>query len=537
MVGYVLCMVCDMTGNVIGSLCGGYLASIDCSPQTHFFYVSVLCLPISLVMYYWLINSSKERKFLANGGVLMIAGGSGYVSGHSTSGGGNLFRGYSTSSSTMSNKYDDYYTSSNNPSRDYYSSGEYLIPPASYYGDDSDESEDSDTYLGADGLAAQIRNQGHSARPLLQPLYATPPTPQSYSDSQASSFMESSTQHSPQKIIRFLCILGFVSELINGTITEWCTVFFKEELNASPLMSTVGYAVFSACGAVCMLLSDMLVKRYFRQTVIRCSGCMGLVGLSLVALAGFVDTWCDIEHFPLYLAILGLAVAGGSISCVVPIVFSAAGDIPQVKPSTSVPMVTSVSYVAYQCGPPLFGYLSDVLGGLKFVFIILAGLSALLVFFPGHVPHNRYGMLMLLTSRRMKHQSTDFMWQEDSRGSTPCLAVVDHNNSTDVDDESESDSDIVSDSGATAGDGDDRYNSGRSDGSHFEEIKKKPARSNKHLYDNTSSENNTLSSGTNDSASTNNVNTSENNMNNGSKKSDKIKAINKHLSKNRFPVF
>ena len=126
------------------------------------------------------------------------------------------------------------------------------------------------------------------------------------------------------------------------------------------MISTVGFAMFSICGSCGTILSDTLVKKYFRKSVVCCCGLLSLLGLGLTSISGFVDIWSDVDYVVVVvvvIAIIGLAITGGATSCIIPIIFSSAGVVPYYKPAESVSRVTSISYLAYLLGPPIFGSL------------------------------------------------------------------------------------------------------------------------------------------------------------------------------------
>ena len=129
--------------------------------------------------------------------------------------------------------------------------------------------------------------------------------------------------------------------------------------------------MFSICGSCGTILSDTLVKKYFRKSVVCCCGLLSLLGLGLTSLSGFVDIWYDVDYVVVVIAIIGLAITGRSTSCILPFIFSSAGDVPYYKPAESVSRVTSISYLAYVLGPPIFGsLLIRFFGSLKYIYLV-----------------------------------------------------------------------------------------------------------------------------------------------------------------------
>ena len=71
-----------------------------------------------------------------------------------------------------------------------------------------------------------------------------------------------------------------------------------------------------------------------------------------------------------------------------PVVLSAAGDVPGIKPTDSIAVVTGVTYFGFLIGPPFFGYMSDVLGAVRWALLMCACILSLVVVIPGSPPRN-----------------------------------------------------------------------------------------------------------------------------------------------------
>ena len=61
-------------------------------------------------------------------------------------------------------------------------------------------------------------------------------------------------------------------------------------------------------------------------------------------------------------AILGFAMVGAGLSCVFPVVLSAAARTPGVPPSAAIAAVCTVGYLGFLVGPPAIGGLAELLG-------------------------------------------------------------------------------------------------------------------------------------------------------------------------------
>jgi MFS family permease len=81
----------------------------------------------------------------------------------------------------------------------------------------------------------------------------------------------------------------------------------------------------------------------------------------------------------------GFAVVGIGISVVVPITYRAAGTVPGVSPGDAVAAVALLGYMGFLLGPPLIGFLADLVSlrvALGGVAIVLLGIQVLVRQFP-----------------------------------------------------------------------------------------------------------------------------------------------------------
>ena len=103
----------------------------------------------------------------------------------------------------------------------------------------------------------------------------------------------------------YLCIIGFCAQIGEGTISDWCIMYFADDLDASPMVSITGYAAFSLMMAVGRVMGDDLGMKYGRNVLLKCSGALATVGLGIAVLAPSL-----ISAGPIYWAVFGLTLAG-----------------------------------------------------------------------------------------------------------------------------------------------------------------------------------------------------------------------------------
>ncbi|KAB0679256.1 MFS transporter [Aureimonas leprariae] len=149
-----------------------------------------------------------------------------------------------------------------------------------------------------------------------------------------------------------------------GAAIDWSALYLKQELQASATVSGLAFAGFSFTMAAFRFAGDMVRDRLGAVSTMRwCSGAAG-IGLLVAGLA---------PNPPV--AILGFALMGIGISNMVPIAFSAAGNVGGLKPGAGLSTVTALGYSGILIAPAAIGFLGEHLGFA----VVFLGLSAFLV--------------------------------------------------------------------------------------------------------------------------------------------------------------
>jgi len=148
-----------------------------------------------------------------------------------------------------------------------------------------------------------------------------------------------------------LLILGaasFAALVCEGAAADWSAVYLRNDLGSSPGLSGAGFVAFSITMTIGRLAGDRLTDRWGRGRtlgILAAVGCLGMSGGLLVAQP--------------VAAVVGFALLGLGLSCMVPVLFSAAGD----GPASSGPSIAAVStcgYVGFIAGPALIGGLAEL---------------------------------------------------------------------------------------------------------------------------------------------------------------------------------
>ncbi|MFK7935949.1 MAG: MFS transporter [Saprospiraceae bacterium] len=185
-------------------------------------------------------------------------------------------------------------------------------------------------------------------------------------------FPESETEEEsftlPKLRVLGIGIIAFCIMLGEGAVADWSAVYLRETLNSSLFLAGLGFAGFCAAMTLGRFFGDTIVPKLGASRVVSLGSLLGAIGLLLAVLV--TSPW---------VAILGFTLVGIGFSCVVPILFRAAANIPGLASGTGVASVTTAGIIGFLSGPPLLGLLAEQHGlqiSLGFVAVL-----ALLGFF------------------------------------------------------------------------------------------------------------------------------------------------------------
>lgn len=163
----------------------------------------------------------------------------------------------------------------------------------------------------------------------------------------------------PKGVLLLLAFLAFCILMSEGAIADWSAVYMKEVIHADPYLTGLAFSGFALFMALGRLSGDAMIPRYGKKKLIFFGALIGSLGL-VVAL---------VVSNP-YLVILGFSITGLGYSCLVPVLFISAANVPGYTSGTGIAAVTTLGYAGFLIGPPLIGLLSEQYGltiGLCFV--------------------------------------------------------------------------------------------------------------------------------------------------------------------------
>jgi MFS family permease len=164
-------------------------------------------------------------------------------------------------------------------------------------------------------------------------------------------------------IFWILGFFGLFAAISEGAAGDWGGVLARDAFGATPFVSTLPYIVFCTAMIIGRLSGDYLAHRFGASIVIATGGIISGTGLTAGLFLGGIPA-IMIAWF---------------------LLFSAAGTLASTRyagviaPSEAVAKVSGVSYFGFVLGPPLIGFIADLIE-LRWTLLLIAAFSYLLIF-------------------------------------------------------------------------------------------------------------------------------------------------------------
>lgn len=168
-------------------------------------------------------------------------------------------------------------------------------------------------------------------------------------------------------------ILALFAMVPEGAAIDWSAIYLRQDLGATISSSGFAFAAFSAAMAVFRFAGDSIRDRLGAVRTVRLSLVAGIGGLCAVGLAPSLG-W----------AIAGFALLGVGLSNIVPVTFSAAGNIAGLRPGVGLAIATTLGYSGILIAPSIIGFIAEHLGfpvvffGMSGLLVVILAMSALL---------------------------------------------------------------------------------------------------------------------------------------------------------------
>ncbi|HEX6344654.1 MFS transporter [Umezawaea sp.] len=149
---------------------------------------------------------------------------------------------------------------------------------------------------------------------------------------------------------RRVLVLGaimFGGLLCEGAIGDWAAVYLRDTVGVPVGRIGLGYAVFAVMMFLGRVGGDGWVARFGPARVVGVLAALGGTSFAIALIAG-----------QFWLALLGFALFGLGIACIVPVVFSSAAAQSDAHAGQAIAGVATAGWAGFLLGPPLIGLLS-----------------------------------------------------------------------------------------------------------------------------------------------------------------------------------
>ena len=188
----------------------------------------------------------------------------------------------------------------------------------------------------------------------------------------ASSDQQEPRKHKRPKrptIFWIMGLLGMSASIGEGSAGDWGGILARDTFNASPFVRTIPYIAFSITMVTGRFLGDRLAHKFGPGKLLFFGGLIAGLGLSAGLFIGGIGG-----------EIFGWTLLGVGMCIVIPMIYSEAGTIAihkfpgTIAPSEAVATVSGISYFGFVVGPPIMGYISDLIT-LRWAMLVPAGLG------------------------------------------------------------------------------------------------------------------------------------------------------------------
>lgn len=178
----------------------------------------------------------------------------------------------------------------------------------------------------------------------------------------------------PDKHLLKFSLICFASMACENTMYDWSGIFFRKAVGAPKAEATAAFAIYMVAMTTGRFAGDRIVGKFGIRNLLRVSGMLIFAGLMLAA----------IVPYPL-VAGAGFILVGLGVSCIVPLVFSMAGQSTKMSSGPSLAAISTVGYLGFLIVPPLVGFVAQV-SSLRWSFGIIGLLGAVIVYLTSTLP-------------------------------------------------------------------------------------------------------------------------------------------------------
>jgi hypothetical protein len=163
-----------------------------------------------------------------------------------------------------------------------------------------------------------------------------------------------------------LAAIAGAAMLCEGAAADWSAVYLRTTVRVSAGAAGLGYAAFALMMTTVRLSGSKLLARVPAQRLVPSCAVVATVGMTIALSVGSAP-----------LALVGFGCLGIGMALVVPLTFTAAGQLPGLPSGSGIAAVSAIGWAGFVCGPPLIGQLAQ-LTGLRTALAVIPVLCALI---------------------------------------------------------------------------------------------------------------------------------------------------------------
>ncbi len=154
----------------------------------------------------------------------------------------------------------------------------------------------------------------------------------------------------PTRALLPMGIVALCALICEGAIGDWGAIYLREGLGSPAAVAAVGYSIFALMMAGGRFAGDWLTTRFGSGHIVRAGGGLVVIGIGLVLISALPAV-----------AIVGYGFVGAGVSCIFPLILSAAARTPGVTPGVGIAAMATAGYTGFLVGPPLIGGLAELI--------------------------------------------------------------------------------------------------------------------------------------------------------------------------------
>jgi fucose permease len=171
----------------------------------------------------------------------------------------------------------------------------------------------------------------------------------------------------PDKALLKFAIICFASMACENVMYDWNGVYLKSTVNVTSTTLTTGYLVFMIAVAIGRFIGDRVIGTFGIKRLLITSSIFIISGFALAILFPYVLS-----------AISGFGLIGLGVSCMVPLVYSAAGKSKTMSGGPAIAAVSTIGYLGFLFVPPFVGFVAQA-ANLRVAFAVIAMLGFVII--------------------------------------------------------------------------------------------------------------------------------------------------------------